>query len=99
MGPLFSLALIAMVSAAVFVVVFFAFRILAPTNDALRCACGFVVGAATGALLTVGLIALIIGAGGSLVTKAGVLTYLATVGIGAVAGGASLSYLVERKFR
>ena len=99
MGPLFSLALIAIVSAAVFVVVFFAFRILVPTNDALRRACGFVVGAGSGAALSVGLIALVIGAGGSLVTKAGVLAYLATVGIGAVAGGASLSYLVARKFR
>jgi hypothetical protein len=99
MGPLFSLILIAIVSATIFMVVFFAFRMFMPSTDAFRRACGFVVGIGAGAGLSVGLLALVIGGGASLATKVEVFAYLATVATAAIAGGAFLSYLVARKFR
>lgn len=99
MGPLLSLILIAIASAAFFMLVFIAFRVFVPTTDALRRSCGFFVGTGAGAALSVGLIALVSGAGALLVTKLQVIAYLATVAIAAIAGGAVFSYLVAQRFR
>lgn len=99
MGPLFSLVLIAIASAVLFGVVFLALRMFLCTTDALRRAGGFVIGMGAGAALSVGLLALAIGAGVTLTTTTQVDAYLAAVAVGALAGGAALSYLVTWKFR
>lgn len=98
MGPVFSLMLIAIGSVALFMIVFFVFRVILSVTHALRLAFSFVVGAGAGAALFVGLFALAIGAGTTLATERQVVAYLATVAFGAVAGGATLSYCVARKF-
>ena len=99
MGPLFSLALIAIASAALFAVVFFASRVFLCTNDALRRAGSFVIGMGVGTALSVGLLALAIGTGATLTTNIQVGAYLAAVALGALAGGIALSYFVAWKFR
>ena len=99
MGPLFSLALVAVASIALFGIVFLAMRMFLNTAGALRRACGFVMGTGIGAALSVGIVALVIGTGVTLTTKTQVVAYLATVGFGALSGGTTLSYFVSRKFR
>jgi hypothetical protein len=99
MGPLFSLALVAVASTALFGIMFLAMRTFLRTADALRRAGGFVIGMGIGAALSVGIVALFIGTGVTLTTKTQVIAYLATVGLGALAGGTALSYFVSRKFR
>lgn len=99
MGPLFSLVLIASGSAAVFLVAFIPLRMFLSTSNAIRHAGAFVVGMGAGAALSVGLLALFIGTDASLKTRMEVAAYLATIAIGALTCGATLSYCVGRKFR
>lgn len=99
MGPLFSLALIAFASTALFGLVFPSMKMFLRPSDALRRACGFVMGTGIGAALSVGIVALVTGADLTLTTKTQVVAYLATVGLGALTGGTALSYFVSRKFR
>jgi hypothetical protein len=99
MGPLFSLILISIASAALFAVVFLPLRMFLSATDAIRRAGAFVVGMGVGAALTVGLLALVMGTGTTLTTTTEVGAYLATIAIGALAGGATLAYFVAWKFR
>lgn len=61
MGPLFSLMLIAMASAALSAAVFLVLRMFLRTADALQRAGGFVIGTSIGATLSGGVIALAMG--------------------------------------
>lgn len=99
MGPLLSLFLIAIGSAAVFGAMFLVLRMFLRTTDALRYAGGFVVGMGAGAALSVGLLALVIGTGATFTTKTQVWAYLATVAFSVLTGGAALSHFSARNFR
>jgi hypothetical protein len=99
MGPLFSLTLIAMASAALFVVVFLVLRMFRRTTDALLRAGGFVIGAGIGAALSAGVLALAMGTDATLTTATQVHAYLSAIALGALAGGTALSCIVAWKFR
>lgn len=99
MGPLFSLMLIAMASAALFAVVFLVLRRFLRTADALRRAGGFVMGTGIGVTLSGGVLALALGTDASLTSTTQVTVYLFAIALGALVGGIAVSYLVARKFR
>jgi hypothetical protein len=99
MGPLFSLILIAMASAALFGVVFLVLKMFLRTTDALRRAGGFVIGTGIGATLSAGALALAMGTDVTLTTTTQVYAYLSAVALGALAGGTALSCFVAWKFR
>ena len=99
MGPLFSLILIAVASAALFGVVFLVLKMFLRTTDSLRRAGGFVIGTGIGAILSAGVLALAMGTDGTLATTTHVYAYLSAVALGALAGGTALSCFVAWKFR
>lgn len=98
MGPLFSLILIAMASAALFGIVFLVLKMFLHTADALRRASGFVIGTGIGATLSAGILALAMETDVTLATTTEVYAYLSAVAFGALTGGIALSYLVAWKF-
>lgn len=99
MRPLFSLVLIAIGSAAVFLVAFLPLRMFLSTSNAIQHAGAFVIGMGAGAGLSVGLLALFMGTNTSFKTRQEVIFYLATIALGALTSGATVSYFVVRKFR
>lgn len=98
MGPLFSLILIAMASAALFVAMFLVLRIFLCTADALRRTGGFVMGSGIGATLSGGVFALAMGTDVTLTSTIHVIAYLSAIALCAVVGGIAVSYFVARKF-
>jgi hypothetical protein len=98
MGPLFSIAVIAIAAGTIFCIVAVVFRLFVSSSLAVPCAFGFVVGAGLSATLCVALLALTMGVGVEL-TGLQPLTYLCTLAISAVLGGAILSWQVARRHR
>jgi len=98
MGPLFSIAVMAITAGTIFCIVAVVFRLFVSSNLAVPCAFGFVIGAGLSAALCVGLLALTLGAGVEL-TGLQPLAYLCSLAISAVLGGAILSWQVARRFR
>lgn len=98
MGPLFSMALMAIAAGIVFSVVVLVLRVLLSASVAVSAAIGFVIGAGTGAALAIGLFALTMGAG-TLQSGTAVLISLATLAVSGILGGTALSWQVVRRFR
>jgi hypothetical protein len=98
MGPLFSIAVMAIAAGTIFCIVAVVFRLFVSSNLAVPCAFGFVIGAGFSAALCVGLLALTMGAGAKL-TGWQPLAYLSTLTTSAVLGGAMLSWQVARRLR
>ncbi len=99
MGPLFSIALLAAVLAAVLLAALIVLWRFQRPAVALWGACAFAIGALGAAGVGVVFGALLFGPGTHLSTSFQVITYLAFVASGALAGGACLAWLVIRKKR
>lgn len=98
MGPLFSIALMAIAAGTVFCIVAVAFRLFVSSRLAIPCAFGFVIGAGLSATLCAGLLALTMGVGVEL-TGLQPLMYLCTLATSAALGGAILTWQVFRRLR
>lgn len=98
MGPLFSIAVIAIAAGTIFCIAAVVFKLFVSSNLTVLCAFGFVIGAVLSAPLCVGLLALTMGAGVKL-TGLQPLAYLCSLVTSAVLGGAILSWQVARRLR
>ena len=96
MGPLFSAALVALVLLAAFVVALLVLLCFMRPATAVLCAGAFALGASGGAALSVAVLALFVGFGADLVSSSQVVAYLASVAVGSLVSGVSLSWLVVR---
>lgn len=97
MGPLFSIAVMAIAAGMIFCIAAAVFRLFVSTSLAVRCAFSFVIGAGFATALCVGLLALTMGAGVQL-TGLQPLAYLGALATSAVLGGAIVSWQVARRF-
>jgi hypothetical protein len=74
------------------------FRLFLSPPVAIRCAFGFVAGGGAGAALSLGMLALLFGAGTTLTSGFQVIAYLSTVAIGGLIGASALCWLLMQRF-
>jgi hypothetical protein len=98
MGPLFSMAVMAIAASVAFSAVALVFRFFLPTRVALVCALGFLIGAGMGAALAVGTLALTMRLT-ILRTTEEVVAYFAILTICSVLGAAAVSWQCVRRLR